>query len=383
MNLEIERAACDMDWYWHEDGKPSGADVPTGMVHREDCPHFDEETWTWWAEVTRLTPRLLALPAACVAPGRAVLSDVPRRRSTARGADRGRPSGRATPAPAYREQHAGHERRAVVGVVADRQASDRSCRAAPPGARPSRAAAPSAPGCRRPGRRARPRRRRCVVGSSPQSFDAAAIRCAVSIAVPDGASIFWSWCSSMISALSKYGAASSAKRIISTAPIAKFGAITALADDAAKRSRELGELVLGEAGRADDRVHAVLRAPAQVLAAASITVKSTATSAPASSSALALRRDLDLRAVHAELIEVDAGVMRVDRGDELHVGRVEHGLAHRRAHAPAGTEHPDADHRGKGTAGAVQRGPGSRELARLVRADDRERARRVARARGR
>ena len=40
----------------------------------------------------------------------------------------------------------------------------------------------------------------------------------------------------MISTLSKYGAASSAKRIISTAPIAKLGAITALAVERAKRS---------------------------------------------------------------------------------------------------------------------------------------------------
>ena len=33
----------------------------------------------------------------------------------------------------HREQHAGHERRPVVGVVADRRGSGRSCRAAPPG----------------------------------------------------------------------------------------------------------------------------------------------------------------------------------------------------------------------------------------------------------
>ena len=44
--------------------------------------------------------------------------------------------------------------------------------------------------------------------------------------MPEGASIFLSWWSSMISAVSKYGAASSAKRIISTAPMAKFGAMT-------------------------------------------------------------------------------------------------------------------------------------------------------------
>ena len=64
------------------------------------------------------------------------------------------------------------------------------------------------------------------VGSGAHSADADAMRSAVSIAVPDGASIFWSWWSSTISAVSKYGAASSAKRIISTAPMAKLGAIT-------------------------------------------------------------------------------------------------------------------------------------------------------------
>ena len=63
------------------------------------------------------------------------------------------------------------------------------------------------------------------------------MRSAVAIAVPDGASTFWSWWSSMISAVSKYGAASSAKRIISTAPIAKLGAITALAATRSNRRR--------------------------------------------------------------------------------------------------------------------------------------------------
>ena len=57
-------------------------------------------------------------------------------------------------------------------------------------------------------------------------------------------------------------------------------------------------------------------------------------------SALGLRRDLDLRAVHAELTEVDARVQRVDRGDELEPGRVEHGAAHRGAHAPAAPNTP-------------------------------------------
>ena len=80
-------------------------------------------------------------------------------------------------------------------------------------------------------------RRGGVVAPTPSTR--AAIRSAVSIAVPDGASIFWSWCSSMISAVSKYGAASSANRIISTAPIAKFGAIRRWLDcvEAAPRAR--------------------------------------------------------------------------------------------------------------------------------------------------
>ena len=66
------------------------------------------------------------------------------------------------------------------------------------------------------------------MGSAAHSADAAAMRSAVSIAVPDGASIFASWCSSMISAVSNHGAASSAIRIIRIAPIAKFGAIRQL-----------------------------------------------------------------------------------------------------------------------------------------------------------
>ena len=42
-----------------------------------------------------------------------------------------------------------------------------------------------------------------VVGSSVHSPDASAMRCTVSIAVPDGASTFSSWCSSITSAESK------------------------------------------------------------------------------------------------------------------------------------------------------------------------------------
>ena len=54
--------------------------------------------------------------------------------------------------------------------------------------------------------------------------DAAAMRSAVAIAVPEGASTLPSWCSSMISAVSKNGAASSLNRISSTAEIEKLAA---------------------------------------------------------------------------------------------------------------------------------------------------------------
>ena len=76
-----------------------------------------------------------------------------------------------------------------------------------------------------------------VVGSGAQSAEAAAIRSAVAIAVPDGASTLPSWWTSMISAVSNHGAANSAKRIISTAPMAKLGATRQLLEvNAARRS---------------------------------------------------------------------------------------------------------------------------------------------------
>ena len=53
---------------------------------------------------------------------------------------------------------------------------------------------------------------------------AARFAAAVAIAVPEGASSFVAWWSSTISAAAKWRAASRAKRIISTAPSAKFGA---------------------------------------------------------------------------------------------------------------------------------------------------------------
>ena len=166
---------------------------------------------------------------------------------------------------------------------------------------------------------------------------------AVSIAVPDGASTFWSWCSSMISAVSNHGAASSAKRIISTAPMAKLGAIDAVARGEQRRASSSRSSSV-EAGGADDRVDPVLGAPAQVGAG------------------------------RVELGEVDdhldAGVeQRLGVGGDVEVGtatpvtlrrsipawwgstapaRVEfrivgHRAAHRAAHPPAGAEHPDTN----------------------------------------
>ena len=171
------------------------------------------------------------------------------------------------------------------------------------------------------------------------------MRSAVCIAVPDGASIFWSWWSSMTSAVSKYGAASSAKRTISTAPMAKFGSDHRVGLGRLEPRRGSSSMSAAlEPGGADDRVHAVVGAPREVVAGGvdhgevdrdlgagvGERVGAGATSAG--------------RAVDAELAQVDARVMRVDGGDELELGVVEHRLAHRGAHAPACAEHTDSDH---------------------------------------
>ena len=58
---------------------------------------------------------------------------------------------------------------------------------------------------------------------------ASRISSAVRLAVPDGASSFPSWCSSTISLSGMCAAAWRANCIISTAPIAKFGATKRLA----------------------------------------------------------------------------------------------------------------------------------------------------------
>ena len=124
-----------------------------------------------------------------------------------------------------------------------------------------------------------------VVGSGAHSDDAAAMRATVASAVPDGASALLSWCSSMTSAVSKNGAAISAKRIISTAEIEKLAATTQFGPP-----RELG----AEHGRGPRRSARSCRrrrgcraspATARCARAAAATVKSTTTSAPASANA--------------------------------------------------------------------------------------------------
>ena len=123
----------------------------------------------------------------------------------------------------------------------------------------------------------------CLVGSCAHVELAAAIRCAVATAVPDGESALASWWISTISAVSKNGAAISAKRIISTAPMAKFAATRQfeLVNDFLKPSRSVAvkPVVPTTAWMLCMASHG------SVTRAASATVKSTATSTFASASA--------------------------------------------------------------------------------------------------
>ena len=88
-------------------------------------------------------------------------------------------------------------------------------------------------------------------------------------------------------------------------------------------------------GRADDRVDAVGRAPAEVVACRLGVVKSTATSAFPSASA---RWSVGDREASCNKI---TGMKRVDRRDKLQGGIGGDGFAHRRAHAPSRAEHTD------------------------------------------
>ena len=161
-------------------------------------------------------------------------------------------------------------------------------------------------------RRARRRTTSCWVGSAPTRPTPRPSARAVVTAVPDGASTLASWCSSMISAVSKYGAASSAKRIISTALIAKFDGDQAVARG--ERRAERVDVVVVEARSC--RPRRGCRAPPATAAssrAAAATVKSTTTSAPASASASS-------SAAIVTPVDGCAGGARVDRGDELQLG---------------------------------------------------------------
>ena len=147
---------------------------------------------------------------------------------------------------------------------------------------------------------------------------------AVRRAVPDGASILFAWCSSMISADSKKRAAWAANRIMSTAPTEKFGAISTRAPGARVQPRPyLGEALVAEAGRADDHVQAVRDAPAQVVHHRGDV------------------GEVDHDVAAEQRVE---GVPLVDPRAQFRVRRAFHGLADRLAHPPPGAKHPNLDH---------------------------------------
>ena len=184
----------------------------------------------------------------------------------------------------------------------------------------------------------------------------------------------------MTSAVSNHGAASSAKRIMSTAPIAKFGATMQLL--AANRCRSSSSSSALKPVVPTTACTSCIAHHRRLPIAASATVKSTATSACASARARGRSRDDDTARDLLALVE------RIDRGDELdrRVG-VDRG-AHRRTHAPAGTEHSDADrhprhatHRGYGHRGVS--GDLRRDRARPTRRDHgtHRRGRHLSRAR--
>ena len=144
------------------------------------------------------------------------------------------------------------------------------------------------------------------------------MRCAVAIAVPDGASTFWSWCSSMISAVSKYGAASSANRIISTAPIAKFGRDDRIGRRAVEQGREIARARLRRIPSCrPPRERRAAAHQCRFSRAASSTVKSTATSASASRELRGFVRDGEVGTFHAQLTQRNPALVRVDRGNQL------------------------------------------------------------------
>ena len=180
------------------------------------------------------------------------------------------------------------------------------------------------------------------VGSSAQSSDAAAIRSTVSMAVPDGASTLPSWWYSMTSPVSNHGAASSAKRIMSTAPMAKLGAMMQL--DGVNVGLEPAQVVGGEPGGADDGMYAGGGGPGQVLARRLEVgeVDDDVDPGPLERADVGSHREVGHAGAAGHQMEVDPLVMGVDRGDQL--GRTIRGdsSTHRAAHAATGTEDPDS-----------------------------------------
>ena len=57
-----------------------------------------------------------------------------------------------------------------------------------------------------------------------------------------------------------------------------------------------------------------------------------------------VRRDVQVAVDPSRVAQVEPGVQRIDRGDELELGVAEHRLAHGGAHAARRAEHPDLDH---------------------------------------
>ena len=160
---------------------------------------------------------------------------------------------------------------------------------------------------------------------------------AVTSAVPDGASALLSWCSSMISAVSKNGAASSRRRISSTAEIEKLAATRTFPPPAADaawnadRSSSVSPVVPTTAWipAASDIRDRRARRPA--------TVKSTTTSQPAPANAVTSPAIVDA-------FDRLAGRAGIDASGELELGVGGDRSANRPAHATPGAVDTDPDH---------------------------------------
>ena len=174
------------------------------------------------------------------------------------------------------------------------------------------------------------------------------MRSAVCSEVPEGASTFPSWWSSTISTESKWGAASSQKRMSNTAPMAKLAATTQLGAPAAgpancrrqsSRSRWVTPVVPTTAWM-PAAAHT-----GRVARTASMRVKSTATSTPASAMAVASAATAtDPASAPTSAGEIGADEARVDGADEFETRATEHGPAHLSAHAAASADDTDTHH---------------------------------------